>query len=504
MHTQYGGPDSHRPPGAPGLAKIPNRQYYLAVNYKGKHMATTRILVIDDSPEIRMSAAFILEDHGFEVEEADTPLSAQQWLKTRDCDLILLDMNFSLDTTSGEEGLGFLRWLQQQKITTPVVSMTAWSNVDLAVKAMQLGANDFIEKPWNNQRLLQIIRQQLTMAGLEHQNQKLRQQLEPVATAEFSWRSDAMQLLLRQLDAVAATDASILLTGDNGTGKSHLARHIHQHSHRRQAPFISVNMGAISESLFESEMFGHKKGAFTDAKEHRIGRFELAKSGTLFMDEVANLPASQQAKLLRVLESGEFEVLGSSQTQLTDIRIISATNGDIPALIANERFREDLYYRLNTLELRVPSLAERQADIEPLANHFIRHHGAKYQRPELALAPCAVRALEGYHWPGNIREMSHLMERAVLLSQGSRLTVEDLHLSNAYHGSSTPSAAAIPTPQPEEHETPIMTLAEAELKLLKQALRETNDNITQAAKLLGLTKSSMYRRLEKYQLVGNE
>ena len=462
-------------------------------------MATNRILVIDDSPEIRMSAAFILEDHGFEVEEADTPLSAQQWLKNQGCDLILLDMNFSLDTTSGEEGLGFLRWLAQQKLAIPVVSMTAWSNVDLAVKAMQLGANDFIEKPWNNQRLLQIIRQQLAMAGLEQQNQKLKQQLEPVATEEFTWRSDAMQLLMRQLDTVAATDASILLTGDNGTGKSHLARYVHQRSHRREAPFISVNMGAISESLFESEMFGHRKGAFTDAKEHRIGRFELAKTGTLFMDEIANLPASQQAKLLRVLESGEFEVLGSSQTLHTDIRIISATNGDIPALIGADRFREDLYYRLNTLELRVPSLAERHGDIEPLANHFIRQHGAKYQRPELTLAPCAVRALEAYHWPGNIREMSHLMERAVLLSQGSRLTVEDLHLSNAYRGNATPSA-----PQAESTEPPLMTLAEAELKLLQRALRETNDNITQAAKLLGLTKSSMYRRLEKHQLVGSE
>jgi DNA-binding NtrC family response regulator len=445
-------------------------------------MSKPQILVVDDSPEIRLSAAFILEDQGFSVLEAENHHYAQVILAENSVDLILLDMNFSLDTTSGEEGLRFLTWLSKSDFLMPVIAMTGWSNVDLAVSAMRLGACDFVEKPWNNQRLIQIIRQQLKMAGLQVQNQKLKQQLESVSEQDFTWQSQAMETLLRQIDSVAATDASILLTGDNGTGKSHLAQRLHQQSNRASDAFISVNMGAISESLFESEIFGHKKGAFTDAKENRIGRFELAKHGTLFLDEIANIPQSQQAKLLRVLESGEYEVLGSSQTQHADSRIISATNGDIAQLIGDGAFREDLYFRLNTIELRVPSLKERFHDIAPLAKHFIAHHGKRYNREELSLTPSALKALEGYHWPGNVREMSHLMERAVLLAQGSHLEQEDLHLSNLKQNNSLP----------------MMTLDKAEQILIEQALEVTHNNVPKAGVLLGLTKSTMYRRLEKY------
>jgi len=445
-------------------------------------MSKPQILVVDDSPEIRLSAAFILEDQGFTVLEAENHHYAQASLAENSVDLILLDMNFSLDTTSGEEGLRFLTWLSKSDFIIPVIAMTGWSNVDLAVSAMRLGACDFVEKPWNNQRLIQIIRQQLKMAGLQVQNQKLKQQLESVAEQDFTWRSEAMGKLLRQIDSVAATDASILLTGDNGTGKSHLAQRIHQQSNRVDDAFISVNMGAISESLFESEMFGHKKGAFTDAKENRIGRFELAKHGTLFLDEIANIPHSQQAKLLRVLESGEYEVLGSSQTQHADSRVISATNGDIAQLIGDGAFREDLYFRLNTIELRVPSLKERLQDIAPLAKHFIAQHGKKYKREELSLTPSALKALETYHWPGNVREMSHLMERAVLLAQGSKLGQDDLHLSTLKPSNSLP----------------MMTLEQAEQILIEQALELNLNNVPKAAITLGLTKSSMYRRLEKY------
>ena len=445
-------------------------------------MSKPQILVVDDNPEIRLSAAFILEDQGFSVLEAENHHYAQTMLAENNVDLILLDMNFSLDTTSGEEGLRFLTWLSKSDFIIPVIAMTGWSNVDLAVSAMRLGACDFIEKPWNNQRLIQIIRQQLKMAGLQVQNQKLKQQLEPVSEQDFTWRSNAMGKLLNQIDAVAATDASILLTGDNGTGKSHLAQHIHQQSNRASDTFISVNMGAISESLFESEMFGHKKGAFTDAKENRIGRFELAKHGTLFLDEIANIPHSQQAKLLRVLESGEYEVLGSSQTQHADSRIISATNGDIAQLISDGYFREDLYFRLNTIELRVPSLKERLQDIAPLAKHFIAQHGKKYKREELSLTTSAIKALETYHWPGNVREMCHLMERAVLLSQGCNLGPEDLHLSMLK----------------QNNKLPMMTLEQAEKILIEQALELNQNNVPKAAITLGLTKSSMYRRLEKY------
>jgi len=445
-------------------------------------MSKPQILVVDDSPEIRLSAAFILEDQGFVVLEAENHHYAQTMLADNCVDLILLDMNFSLDTTSGEEGLRFLTWLSKSDFVIPVIAMTGWSNVDLAVNAMRLGACDFVEKPWNNQRLIQIIRQQLKLAGLEVQNQKLKQQLESVTEPDFTWHSAAMEKLLGQIDSVAATEASILLSGDNGTGKSHLAQRIHQQSERASNAFISVNMGAISESLFESEMFGHKKGAFTDAKENRIGRFELAKHSTLFLDEIANIPHSQQAKLLRVLESGEYEVLGSSQTQQTNSRVISATNGDIAQLIADGAFREDLYFRLNTIELRVPSLQERLQDIVPLAKHFIALHSKKYKREELSLTSGAIQALEAYHWPGNVREMSHLMERAVLLAQSSSLEQEDLYLSNLKQNNSLP----------------MMTLDQAEQILIEQALVLSHNNVAKAGILLGLTKSTMYRRIEKY------
>ncbi|MBA6346801.1 sigma-54 dependent transcriptional regulator [Colwellia sp. BRX8-9] len=445
-------------------------------------MSKPQILVVDDSPEIRLSAAFILEDQGFSILEAENHHYAQAILADNSVDLILLDMNFSLDTTSGEEGLRFLTWLSKSDFVIPVIAMTGWSNVDLAVSAMRLGACDFVEKPWNNQRLIQIIRQQLKMSGLQVQNQKLKQQLESVTEQDFTWRSESMEKLLHQIDSVAATDASILLTGDNGTGKSHLAKRIHQQSNRALDAFISVNMGAISESLFESEIFGHKKGAFTDAKENRIGRFELAKHGTLFLDEIANIPHSQQAKLLRVLESGEYEVLGSSQTQIADSRVICATNGDISKLIRDGDFREDLYFRLNTIELRVPSLQERFQDIAPLAKHFMTQHGKKYKREELNLSLSAIKALEAYHWPGNVREMSHLMERAVLLAQGDNLEPEDLHLSMIK----------------QNNRLPMMTLEQAEKTLIEQALEQNHNNVPKASIMLGLTKSSMYRRLEKH------
>jgi len=398
--------------------------------------------------------------------------------------LILLDMNFSLDTTSGEEGLEFLSWLQKQKLETGVVAMTAWSNVELAVKAMQLGAGDFIEKPWKNQRLLQVIAQQLELLGLKSLNKKLQQRLEPIdCDDQYQWLSPCMLELIEQIESVAQADVSILLTGENGTGKSQLAECIHQLSSRSSGPLISVNMGAISESLFESEMFGHKKGAFTDAKSDRIGRFELAKGGSLFLDEIANIPLSQQAKLLRVLESGEYEVLGASQTQLTDIRIISATNADCHELIGKEEFREDLFYRLNTIEFKLPPLRERTEDIVPLANYLLAQYTNKYKKNDMVFDKDAQRLLKTYHWPGNIRELSHILERATLLNRDEVITAAGLNI-NA-------------TTQNNDMLT-MMTLEQAEKALIKKALAATDRNITQAANMLGITKSSLYRRLEKY------
>ena len=447
----------------------------------------SQILIIDDRSDIRITLTMLLEDHNYEVVEADSPQIAQLMIKKHDVSLILLDMNYTLDTTSGEEGLSFLSWLKESDINIPTVAMTAWSNVDLAVKAMQLGANDFIEKPWKNKRLLQIIQQQIAYQDLQTQNTKLKQQLAETVNQAYEWRSDSMLQLMQQIKTVANTDAGILLTGENGTGKSELARYIHQNSPRKNASFVSVNMGAISESLFESEMFGHKKGSFTDAKSNRIGRFELAEQGSLFLDEIANIPLAQQSKLLRVLESGEYEVLGSSQTLRTNIRIISATNGDIATLIKKEIFREDLYYRLNTIEFRLPSLKERGDDIIPLANFFIKKFGDKYNRPNCTLDASAKTALSNYHWPGIIRELSHLIERAVLLCQNDSIKVDDLHITNSSNTT--------------RNEIPLITLEEAEIKLIKLALEKTDNNVPQAGTLLGLTKSSMYRRLEKYEIL---
>lgn len=366
--------------------------------------------------------------------------------------------------------------------------MTAWSNVELAVNAMRLGAGDFLEKPWRNQRLLQIVSQQLEVTGLKKQNQKLKQRLETSAIEQhaYQWKSPCMHELMQQIDSVALTDVAILLTGDNGTGKSQLAEYIHAKSSCARGPLISVNMGAISETLFESEMFGHTKGAFTDAKSSRIGRFELAKNGTLFLDEIANIPLSQQAKLLRVLESGEYEALGSSHTQRTNIRMLSATNSDFATLIEKELFREDLYYRINTIEFRVPSLHERTVDILPLAEYFIAHYCKKYGKQAILLDTNAKDALFGYHWPGNIRELSHLTERAVLLCRSEELTPSDLNIR------------PIPNNQLLANQLPMMTLEQAEKKLIAQALDKVDQHVPKAAELLGLTKSSLYRRLEKY------
>ncbi|OZY86391.1 sigma-54-dependent Fis family transcriptional regulator [Cellvibrio mixtus] len=441
------------------------------------------ILFVDDRPDVGISARFLLEDHGYSFFEAASPDKAKAILAEVNIDLILFDMNYSMDTTSGEEGLDFLRWLGSSEYNVPAIAMTAWSNVPLVVKAMQLGAVDFIEKPWNNQQFLHVVQQQLTLHKLQDQNCKLQQRLQLDEDNQYSWRSPCMITLLRQLEDVAATDITILLSGENGTGKNSAARFIHERSQRKNGPFISVNMGSIAESLFESEMFGHKKWAFTDAKSSRIGRFELADQGTLFLDEIANIPLSQQAKLLRVLESREYEVLGSSKTQFTNTRLVSATNGDIRSLIATEKLREDLFYRLNTLKFRLPSLKERQDDILPLALHFIKTYARKYLTDTATLTQSAERALKDYHWPGNIRELDHLMLRSVLLTRGGKISSSDLQM------------------RPNDNigdELPQMPLEQLEKMMIRQALNNSGNSIPKAAALLGLTKSSLYRRLEKY------
>lgn len=446
------------------------------------------ILVVDDMPDVRLSANFLLSSHNYHVLEANSPVAALEIVKQQAIDLILLDMNYQADTTSGQEGLNFLHRLHKENIVVPVVAMTGWSSVDVAVKAMQLGANDFIEKPWDNQRLLQVIKQQIKFSGLNKQHQRLQQHNQKSAANhadELIWQSRAMAQLIGEIERLAQTDATILLTGENGTGKSSIASLIHQKSSRNHHNLVTVNMGAIPETLFESEMFGHKKGAFTDAKETRMGRFEMANEGTLFLDEIATIPLAQQAKLLRVLESNEFEMVGSSITQQSNIRLISASNADFEQLIASDKFRPDLYYRLNTIELHVPALRERSDDIMPLARHFVNKHSRRYNRLAMSLAKDVEDKLTRYSWPGNIRELSHMMERAVLLAD-KIITANDIPLkSNSIK---------------QSNEIPFMTLDKAEQQLLKQALNKAQGSAVDAAQLLGISKSAIYRRMEKYDI----
>ena len=463
-------------------------------------MSKACILVVDDRPDIRLSAGFVLEDNGYQVLEAESPYQAKEIIQNSKVDLILLDMNYSLDTTSGDEGLELLSWLAKSAANIPAVAMTAWSNVELAVKAMQLGAGDFIEKPWKNQRLLQVIEHQLTLTGLKVQNQKLQQRLEPEQSDDYVWRSPCMQELMRQVESVAQTDVTILLTGDNGTGKSQLAKYIHQRSAAQSGPFISVNMGAISESLFESEMFGHSKGAFTDAKATRIGRFELADGGSLFLDEIANTPYSQQGKLLRVLEDREFEKVGGNKTQQVDIRLICATNADLNQAVEQQVFRKDLLYRINTITIEIPPLRNRIDDITPLAQSFLDQTAAKYGQQPLTLSREARAALMAYGWPGNIRELHHVMERAQILSTGQEITVAALGLPSTSQTSEAPAyslpGGTLPTLDKDENgELP--SLASLELEILEQRMSHFSGNAVKAAKSLGLSRSAFYRRLGK-------
>ena len=454
------------------------------------------ILVVDDQADLRLSARLVLGNYGYEVREAESPQQAIQMLsEDTSIELVLLDMNYSSDTTSGEEGLWFLRKLTELELSLPVVAMTAWASIELAVQAMQLGARDFVEKPWKNQRLLQIIKQQLQMSDLQRENRKLKQQQQNSVTSEsLVWQSDAMRGIFQKLERLARSDATILLTGENGTGKSSIARFVHQQSARKDETFVSVNMGAIPESLFESEMFGHTKGAFTDAKTERIGRFELAENGTLFLDEIANIPLTQQGKLLRVLEEGDFEKVGASRSQKANVRLICATNADLPALIEQGKFRADLFFRLNTLQVDIPSLASRQQDIVPLAEHFLALHGAKYGRLGLALSDDAIRQLKQYPWPGNVRELGHIMERAVLLADNVLLTRRDIDLNTV------PGLQPDATGKTKPEVLPMMPLVDAEKALIRQALGHHRGNVQEAAKTLGITDSALYRRMEKYQI----
>ena len=441
------------------------------------------VVVVDDDEDIRLALFMLLSNEGYKVLEADSPRALASILARHKPDLVLLDMNFSRDTTSGTEGLEILPQIIQQNINS--VLITAWGNIELAVKGMQLGATDFVEKPWDNQKLLNIVEQSIQKSTPKMPATKAAKQTH---ATEWVAESAAMQQLESMVQQVADTQASVLILGENGTGKSLLAERLHRLSSRHTQPLVSVNMGAIPDNLFESELFGHVKGAFTDAKDNRQGRFELAQNGTLFLDEIGTLPAAIQPKLLRVLESGEFEPVGSSRTVVADVRLISATNANLDEQVKNGEFRQDLLFRLNTFILQIPPLRERRADILPLSKSLIETFTYRYDKPNMALSQDAIERLCDYAWPGNIRELSHVIERAVILCRSTEIAESHIMLPESK------------TTVLERQDESLRTLDDIEFDMIKKALHKYQGHISKAATALGISRNALYRRMEKYGL----
>jgi DNA-binding NtrC family response regulator len=447
--------------------------------------ATNRVLIADDDPDILEALRLLLKREGFQVESATAPGGVLAAVRARDFDAALIDMNYARDTTGGLEGLDLITGLQRLDSTLPVLVMTAWGSIEGAVEAMRRGARDYIEKPWDNQRLLHTLRTQLELGSalrksqrLESENRALRREGPPELIAQ----SATMQPVLKLMERIGTSDAPVLITGEHGTGKEVVARWLHAASPRasRGKPLVAVNVAGLAETVFESELFGHVRGAFTDAKVDRAGRFEAADGGTLFLDEIGALPMPQQAKLLRTLETGEFERVGSSKTRRVDVRVLSATNADLAAEVKAGRFREDLLFRLNTIEIRLPPLRDRRDDIHPLALHFLTRFAARYNKPVTRFQLDALEALLRYAWPGNVRELEHAIERAVLLAEGEMVRPGDLGL----RGSAT--------------HLDQMSLEEVERVFIEKALARFDGNVSAAADALGLSRSALYRRLKQH------
>ncbi len=429
----------------------------------------------------------LLKSEGYATETYANPETLVAALRERTADAVLMDLNYTRDTTSGDEGLDTVSRIRSFDAHTPIVLMTAWGTIGLAVEGMRRGAQDFIEKPWDNDRLLTVLRTQVALGRalqrartLEAENRQLKGSGEALIA-----ESAAMQPVLETIERVAPTDANVLITGESGCGKGLVARLIHDASPRRERSLVTVNIGSLAETVFESEMFGHVKGAFTDAKNDRVGRFELADGGTLFLDEIANIPVAQQGRLLRVLEDGQFERLGSSRTQRVDVRVLAATNADIDGEIGAGRFRADLLYRLNTIHIQLPPLRERGDDIVLLAQRSLNQHAQHHRRPVTSFSEAALSSLRRYAWPGNVRELNHVIERAVLMARGTAIEPADLRLMPA-----TSSAG----------DRRAMTLDEVELDAIRAALARHEGNVIAAADELGMSRSALYRRMEKFGL----
>ena len=449
---------------------------------------TATILIADDQPDVLEALRFLIKGEGYLTEAVTSPAAVLDAVESRDFDTVVMDLNYTRDTTSGAEGLDLLTRIQNLDTTLPVVVMTAWGSVELAVEAMRRGARDFIQKPWDNARVAAILKTQIELGRalrrgqrLEAENRALRAERFPQLVAH----SAAMRPVLDVISRVGPSDANVLITGENGTGKGLVAQTLHSASLRASRPLVTVNTGGLAEGIFESELFGHVKGAFTDAKTDRVGRFEMADGGTLFLDEISNISQNLQAKLLRALETGEFERVGSSKSRRVDVRVFSATNADLPSEIAAGRFRQDLLFRLNTIEVRLPPLRDRREDIPLLAAHFLRQHAARYRKHFTGFDEPAIKVLLAHSWPGNVRELDHAVERAVLMAQDATIRAADLGLRAGRDGA----------PRLED-----MSLEEVEALLIKKALARFDGNVSQAANALGLSRSALYRRLQRYGL----
>lgn len=456
---------------------------------QGRDVRPARVLAADDQQHILDAIELLLRPEGYEVDFARSPVLVREALSTATYDAALIDLNYTRDTTSGREGLDLISEIAASDSTLPIIVMTAWANVEVAVEAMRRGARDFIQKPWENERLLSIVRTQVELHRALEATQRLEAEnmlLRASARPDFIASAPSMQPVLDAISRVGPSDANILITGEHGTGKEVVAQTLHAVSPRASRAMIAVNTGALPEGTFESELFGHVKGAFTDARTDRIGRFELADGGTIFLDEIGNVPYRQQARLLRVLESGEIERVGSSKSRRVNVRVISATNADLQAAVSSGQFREDLLFRLNTVEIHLPALRERRDDIPKLAAHFLSRYAVRYNRQIRGFEPAALQALLQYTWPGNVRELEHTLERAVLMCHGHEIQVGDLGLVSSRQQSSQ---------NLEE-----LSIEAVECILIRKALQRFHGNVSQAAEALGLSRGALYRRMEKYGL----